>query len=188
MTNALPFGLAIAAINFASLLLFLRFMIQLAEIDRRDAFAKVAYQLTQVVDVFARIFPTLARGRISTAAVVLMLLLYLIKITVGAMAMGKSMSPVELFFLGSVNGIVQFLQMLRYTMIASAVCSLLVMFLNINHAVIGVIMQLSEPIVAPFRRFVPNLGMIDLSFLAALFSLMLLENFIKIIAANIWLG
>ena len=27
-----------------------------------------------------------------------------------------------------------------------------------------VLMQLPEPIVAPFRRFVPNLGMIDLSF------------------------
>lgn len=49
-------------------------------------------------------------------------------------------------------------------------------------------MQLPEPIVAPFRRFVPNLGMIDLSFLAALFSLLLLENFIGIIGSYIWGG
>ena len=51
-----------------------------------------------------------------------------------------------------------------------------------------VLMQLAEPIVAPFRRFVPNIGMIDLSFLVALFALLLAENFIRIIAANIWMG
>lgn len=186
--NSLPYVLAVALIHFALLLLFLRFMIQLAEIDRQNPFAKVTYKLTQVVDVFARIFPTVGKGRISTAAVVLMLLLYLIKIAATAMAMGGSLSPIELFFLGSVSAIVKFLQFVRYTMIASAVCSLLMMFMNLSHPVIGVIMQLSEPIVAPFRRFVPNIGMIDLSFLAALFSLMLLENFIKIISGGIWLG
>ena len=58
----------------------------------------------------------------------------------------------------------KFLQLLRYTMIASAISSLLVVFLNINNSVMFVLMQLPEPIVAPFRRFVPNLGMIDLSF------------------------
>lgn len=82
----------------------------------------------------------------------------------------------------------KFLQLLRYTMIASAISSLLVVFLNINNSVMFVLMQLSEPIVAPFRRFVPNLGMIDLSFLAALFSLLLLENFIGIIGSYIWGG
>lgn len=186
--NSLPFVLVNAVINFALILLFLRFMVQLAEIDKTHPFAKTTYRLTQVVDVFARIFPTVGKGRISTAAVVLMLLLYLINLVADAAILGKNLSAVEVFFVATISAIMQFLQALRYLMMASAISSLLMMFLNVNSSIFGVMMQLSEPIVAPFRRFVPNIGMIDLSFLVALFSLLLLEKFIGIISANIWLG
>ena len=117
-----------------------------------------------------------------------MLLLYLINVAANNVILGRSMTAVELFFAGSLSGIMKFLQLLRYTMIASAISSLLVMFLNINNNFMMVLMQLAEPIVAPFRRFVPNIGMIDLSFLVALFALLLAENFIRIIAMNIWMG
>lgn len=186
--NSISFVLINMVINFALMLVFVRFMIQLAQIDTNMPIARAAYRLTGVVDVFARIFPTMGKGRISLAAVVLMLLLYFINIAANTIILGRSMTAIELFFIGSLSGIMKFLQLLRYTMIASAISSLLVVFLNINNSVLFVLMQLSEPIVAPFRRFVPNLGMIDLSFLAALFSLLLLENFIGIIGSYIWGG
>lgn len=186
--NSVPFVLTNMVINFALMLLFVRFMIQLADVDSSSPFARATYRLTGVVDVFTRIFPAVGKGRISTAAVVLMLLLYLINLAANNVILGRSMTAVELFFAGSLSGIMKFLQLLRYTMIASAISSLLVMFLNINNNFMMVMMQLSEPIVAPFRRFVPNIGMIDLSFLVALFALLLAENFIRIIAMNIWMG
>ncbi|OOR82884.1 YggT family protein [Moraxella canis] len=186
--NSLSFVLTNMLINFALMLLFVRFMIQLAQIDGSEPLARATYRLTGVVDIFTRIFPNMGDGRISLAAVVLMLLLYLINIAANNAILGVSMTGIELFFVGSLSAIMKFLQLVRYTMIASAVCSLLVVFLNINNSIMFVLMQLSEPIVAPFRRFVPNLGMIDLSFLAALFSLLLLENFIGIIGRHIWGG
>lgn len=186
--NSIPFVLVNALINFALMLLFIRFMLQLADIAKSEPLTQAVNRLTHIVDVFSRIFPSVGQGRVSTAALVLMLLLYLINIAANTMILGRSLTAVELFFVGSLSAIVKFLQLVRYTMVASAVCSLLVMFLNVNHHVFGVIMQLSEPIVAPFRRFIPPLGMIDLSFLAALFSLLLLENFIGIIGGAIWSG
>ncbi|WP_114800558.1 YggT family protein [Moraxella canis] len=186
--NSLSFVLTNMLINFALMLLFVRFMIQLAQIDGSEPLARATYRLTGVVDIFTRIFPNMGGGRISLAAVVLMLLLYLINIAANNAILGVSMTGIELFFVGSLSAIMKFLQLVRYTMIASAVCSLLMVFLNINNSIMFVLMQLSEPIVAPFRRFVPNLGMIDLSFLAALFSLLLLENFIGIIGRHIWGG
>ncbi|MFC0821318.1 YggT family protein [Moraxella marmotae] len=188
MMHSTAFVLTNMLINVALMLLFIRFMIQLAGIDAGVPMSKATYRLTGVVDVFARIFPNLAAGRISSAAVVLMLLLYLINIAANNAIVGRSMTAIELFFVGSLSGVIKFLQLLRYTMIASAVSSLLVMFLNVNNSVLMVLMQLSEPIVAPFRRFVPNLGMLDLSFLVALMTLLLLEDVIGIIATNIWLG
>lgn len=184
--NATAFVLIMMFINFALMLLFVRFMIQLAEIDRREPVARAAYRLTSVVDLFARIFPNVGSGRISMAAVVLMLLLCLIGVAVENASLGKSITAAELFFVGSLGGIMKFLQLLRYTMIVSAISSLLMMFMNVNNSLMGVLMQLAEPIVAPFRRFVPNIGMIDLSFLVALFSLLLLENVVGIIGRYIW--
>lgn len=183
--NTAPYIIVNMLINFALLLLFFRFIIQLAGIDHHDPYAKTAYKLTGVVDVFERIFPSVGDRRISTAAVMLMILLFLINLAANAAILGKDINAVQLFFVGTLSAIVKFIAMLRYTLIASAVASLLMVLLNVNHSVIGLLMQLSEPIVAPFRRFVPNLGMLDLSFIVALFSLMLLERFIQIIGANI---
>ena len=48
-----------------------------------------------------------------------------------------------------------------------------------------IIMEMAEPIIAPFRRFTPNLGMIDLSTLVALLALGLIETIIEVVGANI---
>ena len=60
--NSVPFVLTNMVINFALMLLFVRFMIQLADVDSSSPFARATYRLTGVVDVFARIFPTVAKG------------------------------------------------------------------------------------------------------------------------------
>ncbi|MPX28560.1 hypothetical protein CPI42_01105, partial [Moraxella catarrhalis] len=99
--NSMSFVLINMVINFALMLIFVRFMIQLAKIDTSIPIARAAYRLTGVVDVFARIFPTMGKGRISLAAVVLMLLLYFINIAANTVILGRSMTAIELFFIGS---------------------------------------------------------------------------------------
>ncbi|OOR89782.1 hypothetical protein B0181_06135 [Moraxella caviae] len=183
--NSPMYVLVNALINFALIALFLRFMMQFAEVDSRHPYMRAAKRMTGVVDVFARIFPNVGGGRISMAAVVLMLLLYWVNLAADAMILQKSLSALELFFIGTLTAITQFLAMLRYIIIGSVLASWVVMLMNTMHPAIDLIMQLSEPIVAPFRRIVPNLGMLDLSPIAALFGLLLLQKFIEIIGVNI---
>lgn len=75
--------------------------------------------------------------------------------------------------------------MLKYIVIASVVCSWIIVLANKMHPVMDLIMQMAEPIIAPFRRITPNLGMLDFSTLVAIMALALIELFIEIIGANI---
>src|SRR5690606_37490027 len=75
--SALIFGIII---NVAILLVFFRFLMQLAVISPYNPVVLSTVKATKIVDVFGRIFPTLAKGRVNTAALALLVVLYLLKI------------------------------------------------------------------------------------------------------------
>lgn len=179
---AIIFGMVV---NFALLIVFMRFIFQLADIPRTHPYGKVAYMLSAVVTVFARIFPDLNKGQFSTSAIVLMLLLTYIKMAGFASLAGESLTPLLLFFVGTLKGLLSFISMLKYIVLGSVICSWVMLLANKMHPVMDLIMQMSEPIVAPFRRFTPNLGMLDLSTLVALLSLSFIEIVIKVVGNNI---
>ena len=170
--------------TFAMLLVFIRFMLQFAGMDARDPLVAPAYKATHIVDVFGRIFPTVAQGRISLAAIVLMLLIRLIDIAGKAALTHTGIAPVPLFFTGTISLVLDFLRMCRYLVIGSIIVSWIVVFTQSQHPIIGIIMNLAEPILAPFRRITPTLGMLDLSPMIAFFAFYLLEIFIGGIASN----
>lgn len=172
-------------VNFALLILFLRFMFQFAEIDPKHPYAKAAYSISAVVTVFRRIFPDLDKGRISLSAIILMLLLTYIHIAGHASILNKHLDALLLFFGGTLKAILSFITALKYIVFASVILSWIILFTNKMHPIMDIIMQMAEPIVAPFRRITPNIGMIDLSVLVALLTLGLIEIFIEVIGANI---
>ena len=172
--------------TFAMMLVFIRFMLQFAGMDARNPMIAPAYKATSIVDMFGRIFPTVAQGRISIAAIVLMFLIRLIDISGKAALTHKGIAPVPLFFTGTTSLLLDFLRMCRYLVIGSIIVSWIVVFTKSDHPIIGIIMELAEPILAPFRRITPNLGMIDLSPMVAFFVFILLEMFIGGLAAS-WL-
>ena len=172
-------------VNFALLVIFLRFMFQFAEIDKNHPYAKATYNISAVVSVFGRIFPDLDKGRISLSAVVLMLLLTYIKIAGMASILGKPLDALTLFFAGTLGGILSFVSMLKYIVLGSVIFSWVILLANKMHPVMDLVMQMSEPIIAPFRRITPNLGMFDFSTLLAIMALALIELSIEIIGANI---
>ncbi|MDO5651689.1 MAG: YggT family protein [Moraxella sp.] len=172
-------------VNFATLIIFLRFLFDFADIDAKHPYTKAMRRISAVVDVFSSIFKPVANGRINTAAVVLLILLSLIKVAGMASLLGKDLSAIQLFFLGTYEPIIQFLTALRWTILASVLASWVVVLANKMHPVIDIIMQLSEPIIAPFRRISPTIGMIDLSALVALLSLALMTIVLEVIGANI---
>lgn len=181
--NSLSYIVVNMLINFALLILFLRFLVQWAQLD--GPAAKAAFRITRLVDVFGHIFPTASKGTVNTAALVLMLLLYFIKLSANLVILDRSATAIELFFVGSLSAVIKFLDMLRYTIIASIVASWIIMLVNTSHHLVMLVAQIADPIIAPFRRFIPPLGMFDLSSLAALLILYFMSDALKIIGADI---
>ena len=171
--------------TFAMLLVFIRFMLQFAGMDASEPMISPAYKATHIVDVFGRIFPTVGNGRISIAAIVLMFLIRLIDISGKAALAHKGIAPIPLFFQGSLSLILDFLRMCRYLVIGSIIVSWIVVFTQSAHPIIGIIIRLAEPILAPFRRIMPNLGMLDLSPIAAFFAFYLIEIMVGAVANSL---
>ena len=144
-------------INFALLALFIRFMFGFAEIEPSNPYALAIKRMTGVVDTLSKAVPNLGAGRISLAAILLMLVLYWLNLAANAFILGKSIDAITLFFVGTLQAVMKFLSMMRYIIIGSVVASWAIMLFNANHPIIHIIMQLSEPIIAPFRRIIHGL-------------------------------
>lgn len=77
------------------------------------------------------------------------------------------------------------LQIVTYFIIAHFIMSWLISFgvLNLHQPIVGQIwnglQRLLEPIYGPIRRFMPNLGGLDLSPLVALFAIFALETILR---------
>lgn len=172
-------------VNFALFIIFLRFIFQMGQIDPKHPYAQSVYRLSAVVTVFRQIFPDINKGRISLSALILILLLTYIEIAGMASVLGKDLTALQLFVEGTLQAVLGIVTGLRYTLLFAVVLSFITMFNGKMQELTAVMEQLSEPIVAPFRRITPNLGMLDLSYLVALLLLGLLETVIEIIEYNI---
>ncbi|WP_315044080.1 YggT family protein [Faucicola mancuniensis] len=195
-------GIFDIVVGCAMLLIFLRFMVQFTGIERKEPQVTFLYQLTQVVDVFARIFPTVGGGRVSLSAVALLFLLRLIFIwgvldimkidsqyigffnsTEYNMAMidylNRYFSPYMLFFVAGITLVLDFLRLSQLLIMASFVISWIVFFSDKLHPALALLGNLSEPIIAPFRKIIPPVGMFDLAPMIGFFLIILLETIIQ---------
>ena len=184
--SALIFGIII---NVAILLVFFRFLMQLAGINAYNPVVMSSVKATKIVDVFGRIFPTVAKGRVNLAALALLLVLYLLKIF-GVMYLSGAMpnSPVHLLILTFVTMIQDLIRFCRYLIFATIILSWVVMFTQSRSPYIEVIQELAEPLLAPFRRLLPNMGMIDLSPILAFLALMIAERLMGEVARTLLIG
>lgn len=184
--SALIFGIII---NVAILLVFFRFLVQLAAVNPYNPVVMSTVKATKIVDVFDRILPTLGKGRVNLAALVLIVVLYLLKIF-GLMYLSGVMpnSPVHLVILTFVTMIQDLLRFCRYLIFATIILSWVVMFTQSRGSYIEVIQDLAEPLLAPFRRLMPNMGMIDLSPILAFLALYIAEILMNEVARILLVG
>ena len=184
--SALIFGIII---NVAILLVFFRFLMQLAAVNAYNPVVMSTVKATKIVDVFGRIFPTLAKGRVNSAALALVVLLYLLKIF-GVMYLSGAMpnSPVHLIILTFVTMIQDLIRFCRYLIFATIILSWVVMFTQSRSPYIEVVQELAEPLLAPFRRIMPNIGMIDLSPILAILALMVVDLIMREVAMVLLTG
>lgn len=173
-------------VNAAILLIFLRFLTQLAMVSPYNPVVLVTIQSTRFVDMFSRIFPTLAKGRVNVAAIVLLMILFLFKVW-GYSHFGKGIeifnekyvnlsSSIVGLLLGTFMSVTESVILFcRYLIFASIILSWVVMLTQTRSPYIEVVQELAEPLLAPFRKILPNMGMIDLSPIVAFLALNLIE-------------
>lgn len=186
-------------VGSAMLLIFLRFMMEFAGIERSNPFAKIIFRLTRVVDIFGSLFPTIGQipppsknlrvvqpsFAINTAALVLMLLLRLLYLGMMTQLVGKHYPPLHLFFVATISLVLDFFMMCQIILFGTFIVSLVTMFTESNHPIWALITQLSEPILAPFRKLVPQTGMFDFAFMFAYMGIYLAQQVVEIIASNL---
>ena len=173
-------------INVATLLIFLRFIMQLAAVDYYNPVVMSTVQATRMVDIFGRILPTLFKGRLNTAALVLIVLLRLIQIMgLSYMAGGPLPFPPELALATFLGLIFDLLTFCRYLIFASIILSWVTVFTNARSPFIDVIWQLAEPLLAPFRKILPNTGPIDFSPIVAFLAIYIAERVMESVAMTL---
>ena len=184
--SSLIFGIIM---NVAILLVFFRFLMQLAEVGAYNPVVMATVKATRIVDVFSRILPTLAKGRVNLAALTLVVVLHLMKIF-GVMYLSHMMpnSAVHLLILTFVTMIQDLITFCRYLIFATIILSWVVMFTQSRSPYIEVIQELAEPLLAPFRRLLPNMGMIDLSPILAILTLFVIQRIMDAVAITLLTG
>ena len=169
-------------INVAILLVFFRFLMQLAGVSPYNPVVLSTMKATKVVDVFGRILPTVGKGRVNLAALVLVILLYFLKMFGMKHLSGLPTGELPYFVLSTVFAMLHSLiSILKYLLFAYIICSWIVMFSQSRSPYIEVIQELAEPMLAPFRKIMPNMGMIDLSPILAFFTLYIAQMMLSVL-------
>jgi len=174
--DSLVFEIFNIATGVAMLLLFLRFMMQLTQVDPYNPIVMSTLKATSVVDVFSRILPTVGQGRINLAALILIVLVRLIDISGTALLGGGVTFGPDVLVLRLVFTLLDdFLWMCKVLIYVSILASFILLFTQSPTPFVVLIMQMTEPIYGPFRRLLPDLGPIDLSPFIALVVIMVLR-------------
>lgn len=176
-------------INVAILLVFFRFLMQLAMVNPYNPVVLSTMKSTKIVDIFGRIFPTMGKGRVNLAALVLLVVLCLLK-NFGDMYLNGTPphSAGYLLLYTFITMIQSLISICRYLIFGTIIVSWIVMLTQSRSPYIEVIQELAEPLLAPFRRIFPNMGMIDLSPILAFLALYIAEVLMNEVARLLLAG
>lgn len=143
------------------LAVLLRFLLQIARADFYNPFTQAIVKLTDpLVRIFRRIIPGY-RG-VDFATLVLAFLAECVTTTLMIVLSGFAVPGVGLIVTWSAIGILSFiLNIYFWAMIISIIASFIAPFSG--HPGLVLIRQLTEPIMAPFRRLLPAMGGLDFS-------------------------
>lgn len=155
------------------MVVLLRFWLQLARADFYNPFSQFVVKATHpIVGPLRRVLPSI--GRIDTATLVLALLVAGIKIVVLNLIAGNTnINPLGLV-IGSFYLVVkEALSLMMWVLIIRAIMSWVSQGYNPMDMVLG---QLTEPLLAPIRRRLPNLGGLDLSVMVVILVIIFLQK------------
>ena len=147
------------------LAILLRFLLQVA---RADFYNPVSQAVVRVTDPMVRVFRTFIPGyrNLDFAALALAFVVEGIAIYVLFLLYGASMPGIGFVVTWSVLGVVYFIiNIYWYAIIASIIMSFVMLFSgNMNpHPILMLVWQLTDPVMAPFRKIIPPMGGLDFS-------------------------
>ncbi|ABG42222.1 protein of unknown function YGGT [Paraglaciecola sp. T6c] len=155
------------------MVVLLRFWLQLARADFYNPFSQFVVKATHpIVGPLRRVLPSI--GRMDTATLVLALLVAGLKIVVLNLIAGNTnINPLGLV-IGSFYLVVkEALSLMMWVLIIRAIMSWVSQGYNPMDMVLG---QLTEPLLAPIRRRLPNLGGLDLSVMVVILVIIFLQK------------
>ena len=157
-----------------------RFLLQLAKADFYNPISQAVFKATDPVVRVLRSFIPGYRG-VDFSSLILAFIVQFLAISVTILLYGGSIPSVGFIITWSFIGVLNFIILFySYALIASIVMSFVLMFSgNMNpHPILLLVWQITEPIMAPFRRVIPPMGGLDFSPIFIFLIIGLIRNFI----------
>lgn len=149
--------------------LMLRLWMQYLRVSYHNPCTQFIIKVTQpVIGPLSNIIPS--KGRFDTTTAILLYICALGKL------IGFFLFNLQIFILPFIIILSAFVDLIFWMLLIRAILSWLSQG---NSALEEILYQLTEPLVAPIRRFIPPIGNIDISFMVFIFILFLLNNCIS---------
>ncbi|WP_444679040.1 YggT family protein [Halomonas sp. E19] len=164
-------------INIYLFLMMLRFLLQASQADYYNPISQSVVKITQPVVRPFQGFLGPVLGRFDLATLAAAFVLKLVSIVVILQIAGIGMPPVTQVVLGAVAAIANaILKIYFFALIVMIILSWVAP--NASHPGALLVMQLVEPIMAPVRRVIPPLGMIDLSPIVVFIAISMIDGIV----------
>jgi YggT family protein len=159
--------------NLYLMVVLLRLWLQFARADFYNPFSQFVVKATQpIVAPMRRILPSI--GRLDTATLVLALLVAGLKIVILNLVLGgTSINILSVIILSCVIVVKEVLTLIMYVLILRAIMSWISQGRNPMELVLG---QLTEPMLAPIRKRLPEMGGLDLSVMVVIVLLLFIQK------------
>ena len=157
-----------------------RFLLQVAKADFYNPLSQAVFKATDPVVRVLRSFIPGYKG-VDFSSLILAFIVQFIAISVTILLYGGAIPSVGFIITWSFIGVLNFIILFYYyALIASIVMSFVMMFSgNMNpHPILLLVWQITEPIMAPFRRVIPPMGGLDFSPIFIFLIIGLIRNFI----------
>lgn len=159
--------------NLYLMVVLLRLWLQFARADFYNPFSQFVVKVTQpIIAPMRRVLPSI--GRLDTATLILALLVAGLKIIILNLVLGGGgLNLLSVVVVSFIIVLKEALTLVMYVLILRAIMSWVSQGNNPMELVLG---QLTEPMLAPIRKRMPDMGGLDLSIMVVIVLLMFIQK------------
>jgi len=153
------------------MVIILRIWLQVARADFYNPFSQFVVKATQpIVGPLRRVIPSL--GGWDSAAILFAFAVACLKIVTLSLMVNATLNPMVIAISGLAILLAAIFKLIFWVLVLRAILSWVSQG---NNPIEAVMIQLSEPLLAPVRRFIPPMGGLDLSMIVVLVGLQFVE-------------